>query len=214
MTDNKNNSGGYNSGDRNSGDRNSGDYNSGFYNSGNLNSGFYNSGNRNSGDLNSGVRNSGHCNSGDHNSGLCNSGDYNSGYFNSNTPKVRIFNIDSDLDFDSYIIVELRYLIGNNFKEICTWVYKENMSDQEKSDNPTYETTGGYLKTRDYKYCWQKFWEKRTEDEKKFIKDLPNFNVDIFKEITGIDIAIVSKRKITLELTEEEIEQVNKIINN
>ena len=66
--------------------------NTGYYNSGDYNSGNYNSGDRNSGDYNSGNYNSGYRNSGDYNSG-----DRNSGSFNTDEPTIRMFNKDSGL---------------------------------------------------------------------------------------------------------------------
>jgi hypothetical protein len=192
------NTGYYNSGDRNSGNRNIGSYNAGDYNSGSFNAGYYNSGKLNSGsfnvgDCNSGSYNSGNYNAGSYNSGYCNSGNYNSGncntgHFNSNSPKVRMFNRDTNLDLDSDILKKLRNLIFDNLKSVCTWVYEFKMTNKEKEQNPFYETTGGYLKKRDYKYCWKKFWEKINQEEKDFIKSLPNFDAEIFKEITGIDV--------------------------
>ena len=183
MTNNQNNSGDCNSGHCNSGYCNSGDYNSGHYNSGDCNSG-----DCNSGDCNSGYCNSGDYNSGDHNSGYYNSGHYNSGYFNSDTPNIRIFNQESNLKFDSEILFNLRELIQNKIKFVCTWIYESDMSNEEKEEFPTHKTTGGYLKKRDYKYCWKKGWDNMSEEDKDFIKSLPNFNKEIFKEITGIDI--------------------------
>ena len=233
MTDCKNNSGDRNSGDfnsgnfnngyRNSGDFNSGNFNSGDFNNGNFNSGDFNSGYRNSGDFNSGYRNSGDFNSGNfnsgyfnsgyRNSGYFNSGDFNSGYFNSNAPKVRLFNKDSDLEFNCKELNKLHLIILRNLKTVCAWIEEAKMTDEEKKNNPTYKTTGGYLKKRDYKYCWSKFWEKITQEEKDFIKSLPNFNAEIFEEITGIKVN-QEKKKVTLELTDEELEKIKEIINN
>ncbi|NVM36313.1 MAG: pentapeptide repeat-containing protein [Candidatus Lokiarchaeota archaeon] len=210
MTEGKNNSGNRNSGNRNSGNRNSGDFNSGDFNSGDYNSGDRNSGNRNSGDFNSGYYNSGsynsgyynsgsynsgNCNSGNRNSGHCNSGDRNSGYFNTKTSKVRLFNLESDLDFNSDVIVEIIDIINRNIKDVCVWIYEDDMTDQEKEEYPTYKTTGGYLKKRDYKYCWKKGWEKMSKEEREKIKSLPNFCPKIFEEITGIDINLSDQKK-------------------
>lgn len=208
MTDKNNNSGYGNSGACNSGNRNSGDYNSGYGNSGNYNSGACNSGYGNSGDRNSGYGNSGYCNSGDYNSG-----NYNSGYFNSNTPKVRLFNKDTDLDFHSDLIIKMRKIIFDNINPILTWVYSENMSDEEKKHNPTHQTTGGYLKEQDYKYCWQKGWEKMDKEDKEFIQSLPNFDWDIFTEITGIKRE-KEKKKITFELTQDQIDKIQDILKD
>ena len=201
MIDNKNNSGDYNSGNYNSGN-----YNSGYYNSGDYNSGNYNSGDRNSGD-----RNSGDYNSGDRNSGNYNSGDYNSGYFNSDSPKIRLFNKDTDLDFDSDLIQKMESIISARLTPILTWIYSEKMNDNEKRENPTHETTGGYLKKQDYKYCWEKGWGKMSKEEKDFIINLPNFDWVIFEEITGIK-KVEEKQRITLELTQDQIDRIQGIL--
>jgi hypothetical protein len=127
---------------------------------------------------NSGDYNSGDYNSGDGNSGHYNSGDYNSGFFNTTTPKVRLFNKDSDLDFDSDVVNKLRNL---NVKPILQWVYELDMTEDEKENNPSYKTTGGYLKN-----TGKNDWSQLSDDEKEFIKSLPNYDADIFFVITGV----------------------------
>ena len=189
------NSGNYNSGDRNSGYRNSGHFNSGHFNSGYFNSGNYNRGDRNSGDFNSGHfnsgnynrgdRNSGHRNSGHFNSGDYNSGKRNSGMFNTDEPKMRMFNKDSD-----YTYSEFRNKFG--YKDILLsltiWIYKEHMTDKEKKSVDGWSERGGYLKTLDYKEAWAKAWSEASEKQKNWYKNLPNFDADIFEEITGIKV--------------------------
>ena len=169
------NSGNYNSGNYNSGNRNSGNRNSGYYNSGDYNSGNYNSGNYNSGNRNSGYYNSGYDNSGDFNSG-----NYNSGFFNTNTPKVRLFNQDTDLDFSNKIIQKLRQL---DVKPILQWVYESSMTEEEKQNYPSHKTTGGYLKN-----TGKQDWSKLTNEDKALIKSLPGFDDEIFQQIAGISL--------------------------
>jgi hypothetical protein len=171
------NSGHYNSGDYNSGDRNSGYYNSGHYNSGDYNSGYYNSGHYNSGDYNSGDRNSGDRNSGDYNSG-----DRNSGYLNSTTPTVRLFNKDSKLEFNDSKITTLGIIL-QKVKPLLTWIYESSMTEKEKTYNPSYKTTGGFLKNEG-----RMSWVNVTKKDLEFIKSLPNFSSKVFKEVTGLDI--------------------------
>ena len=62
------------------------------------------------------------------------------------------------------------------------------MSDEEKSIHPEHETTGGYLKTVDFKTACKMMWDKLSDDEKQCVKEIPNFNAEVFKEITGIEI--------------------------
>jgi hypothetical protein len=191
MSDNKNNtgkensgyrnSGNWNSGDWNSGNWNSGDWNSGNWNSGNRNSGDCNSGNRNSGDWNSGNRNSGDWNSGNRNSGDCNSGDWNSGFFNTDEPAVRLFNKDSGLKRSE---LNLPYFDVSPTE----WVPEENMTDQQKIDDPDFHVKKGTLIKRTYQEAWRIGWDKAPQEEKDKLFALPNFCPEIFKEITGIDV--------------------------
>ena len=68
------------------------------------------------------------------------------------------------------------------------WIVLSDMTDQEKSDHPECETFGGYLKTYGYKEAWKEMWKSLSEKEKQSILDLPNFDKDIFFDITGIRI--------------------------
>ena len=176
------NSGDYNSGDHNSGNWNSGNWNSGDYNSGDDNSGNWNSGNWNSGDWNSGNRNSGDRNSGYYNSGDWNSGNCNSGFFNTETPPVRIFNKETnvplkDIDFPSFLYFNLN-----------VWVPHDTATEEEKEAYKTeIETCGGFLKTLSYKEAFRLAWDKADKEEHKKLLKLPNWDNEIFKEISGID---------------------------
>jgi len=181
------NSGDYNSGDYNSGNRNSGDYNSGNCNSGDYNSGDYNSGNWNSGNRNSGDYNSGNCNSGNWNSGDWNSGDFSTGFFNSIEQPLCAFNKPLDIDrnaFNSNLAVRaMDWKYENDW-----WIYSENMTAEEKEAHPEHETTGGYLKSVDFKTACGIMWDNMTEDERVAVKDIPNFDASVFEEITGIKV--------------------------
>ena len=129
----KGNSGNRNSGNYNSGNYNSGNRNSGNRNSGNRNSGKYNSGNRNSGYYNSGNYNSGHYNSGYYNSGYYNSGDYNSGHCNTNSPKVRMFNHETEFNFTDKSIVRFNEILFNcpQSYKYSDFIDKSKMSEEE-----------------------------------------------------------------------------------
>ena len=161
---------------------NTGDWNSGDWNSGHRNSGDWNSGYWNSGDRNSGYWNSGYCNSGDCNSGDWNSGDWNSGLFNTDEPYMRMFNKETKIKRSEFNFPSMEYF------DVSYWVSEENMTKEEKKEYPTYKTTGGYLKKVDYKEAWAIFWRRTTEENRQKFLDMPNFDAEIFKEITGIDI--------------------------
>ena len=201
------NSGNYNSCNYNSGDCNSGNCNSGDCNSGNYNSGNYNSGNRNSGDCNSGNYNSGDCNSGDCNSGDCNSGNYNSGdcnsgnrnsgdwnkcnfsngCFNTGISKIYMFDKISDWTYADWLKSRAR-LILMRMPYGLDYIYLEGMTEEEIKEHPEAEVTGGYLKQMGCDEKVKGWWKNLTDKDKNCIKSLPNFDPDIFKEITGIDV--------------------------
>ena len=192
------NSGDWNSGDWNSGNRNSGNRNSGNRNSGNRNSGNRNSGNRNSGDCNSGNRNSGDWNSGNRNSGNRNSGDWNSGdwnkcsfsngCFNTVSPKIYLFNKPSEWTYQDWLNSEARYLLNQIPGDVLEYIYLSDMTDEEKAAHPEAETTGGYLKILDNSECAVIWWRGLSDRQKAVITAIPNFDKEIFKQITGIDV--------------------------
>ena len=178
------NTGEKNRGIYNSGNRNSGNYNSGYRNSGYYNSGDCNRGYRNSGDYNSGDYNSGYYNSGEYNSGEYNSGDCNSGYFNTNSPdKIRIFNTWVDMTHEEF---NKKYDIYADIP-LNVWVDEKDMTEQELKEFPEAKQMGGYLKTLPFKEACVIWWNENPERHKDFL-ELPAFNAEIFKEITGIDV--------------------------
>ena len=181
-----------NSGNCNSGNYNSGNYNSGDCNSGNCNSGDCNSGNYNSGNYNSGNRNSGDCNSGNYNSGNCNSGDWNkcnfsNGCFNTGISKIYMFDKISDWTYSDWFKSRARHILSGMPYRL-DYIYLEDMTEKEIKNHPEAEVTGGYLKQMDYDEKVKEWWKSLTDKDKNCIKSLPNFDPDIFKEITGIDV--------------------------
>ena len=182
------NSGNRNSGDYNSGNRNSGNRNSGNRNSGNRNSGDWNSGDWNSGDWNSGNRNSGDWNSGDWNSGDWNKCSFSNGCFNTVEPKIYLFNKPSDWTYRDWLNSDARYLLNQIPGDVLEYVWFEDMTDEEKTAHPEAKTTGGYLKQLDNSECGSIWWRGLNDYEKSIIKAIPNFDKEIFKEITGVDV--------------------------
>ena len=181
------NSGDWNSGDWNSGDCNSGNRNSGDWNSGDWNSGDCNSGNRNSGDWNSGDWNSGDCNSGNRNSGDWNKCSFSNGCFNTAVPKIYLFNKLSDWTYKDWCDSHACYIL-NKMPGNLEYVSYEDMTDEEKAAHPEAKITGGYLKQLENSERRSIWWKNLNARQKSIIKSIPNFNKEIFKEITGIDV--------------------------
>ncbi len=166
------------------------DENTGLFNSGDRNSGDCNSGDCNSGDFNSGDRNSGDCNSGDCNSGYRNSGDFNScdyssGLFCTQDPKVKIFDIETDMTMKEVIQTDWYRMLFKYSIGLTRWI--EN-TDEEKQSDKDKDLIGGYLKTYTYKEACKNWWDKYTDKEKAVIMSMPNFDKDKFKQITGIEV--------------------------
>ena len=171
-----------NTGKGNPGYSNSGDWNSGDGNSGYSNSGDWNPGDGNSGDGNSGNRNSGDWNSGNRNSGYGNKSDRQSGIFNSTETTVRMFNKETNLKWEE---IDHPNFYGFNLNE---WVSESEMTDEEKKADPQFFVRGGYLKTYEWEEAWANFWRDTDEENCQKFLNLPNFDADVFKEITGIDV--------------------------
>ena len=137
---------------------------------------------RNAGNWNTGECNAGDLNTGDWNTGDYNTGDYNVGDLNTNTPTVRLFNKDSGWEFFSAKHLNLRQIIRYYQKTLCEWINTCDMSAKEKEDNPTHETTQGYLKVNKTLYNGIEV----TKEHREFLESVPNFCPKIFKECTGI----------------------------
>ena len=167
----------------NSGNRNSGDWNSGDWNSGNRNSGNRNSGDWNSGDWNSGNRNSGNRNSGDWNK-TC----FSNGCFNTESPKIFLFNKPSDWTYQDWLNSDARYILMDCPSNVLSWIWEDDMTDEEKEQHPEYSVTGGFLKHIEKETGRQMWWDGLSDRKKTIVMNLPNFDKDIFKEITGIDV--------------------------
>ena len=168
---------------------NSGDWNSGDRNSGNWNSGDWNSGDRNSGNCNSGNWNSGNWNSGDWNSGDWNAASFSNGCFNTASTKIYMFNKPTDWTLGHWLNCHARYLLNQIEDCPLEYVYLSNMTDEEKAAHPEAETTRGYLKERTTADNARKWWAGLSADDRNVILSLPNFDAEIFKEITGIDVS-------------------------
>jgi hypothetical protein len=205
-----------NTGDYNTGKWNTGKWNTGYCNTGHCNTGDNNTGYCNTGSRNTGSRNTGYCNTGSRNTGSrntgirntgsWNAGDYNTGYCNTHTPKVIMFNKQTDLNFGSIPFPDFFYF------RLTEWINESDMTDKEKDTYPSYITTGGYLKCYDYKQAFKNSYNKASQKDKDSVKDLPNFDADIFYEISGIKVDGDNSEELTLEQVYKELGRDIKII--
>ena len=184
----KNCTGRCNTGDWNTGDWNTGNRNTGDWNTGDCNTGDCNTGNRNTGDCNTGDWNTGDWNTGDWNTGDWNKSSFNTGCFMTEEQNIMFFNKPSDWTYNDWLRSDARYLLNRIPKNVVEWIYSEDMTDEEKAEHPTHETTGGYLKVLDESDCGQLWWGSLSDRQKNIIKALPNFDPEIFEQCTGINV--------------------------
>ena len=170
------------------GDCNTGDWNTGDWNTGDCNTGNRNTGNWNTGDWNTGNRNTGDWNTGDWNTGDWNTGSNSSGCFNTITQPIIMFNKSCDWTLDDWRRSDARYYLNEIPKNLLEWIIKDDMTEEEKTTHPEYETTGGYLKMLDETECAQVWWDAAPEYKRRAIMELPNFDAKIFEKCTGIKI--------------------------
>ena len=174
IVDDRRNTGHHNSGNCNSGNCNSGDCNAGDCNAGNCNTGNMNTGSNNRGTMNAGYCNQGYHNSGNYNSGNCNSGNYNSGNCNSGDCNAGNCNTGhwNSGDYNSGIF---------NTVTPCMMAFNA----------PTFISFDEFIKAIDYDFnylCSRIETKNLMKEDYDRIRNLPNFDAKIFKEITGIDI--------------------------
>lgn len=144
--------------------------------------------NRNNGNRNSGDYNNGDCNSGDWNSGDWNRTCFSNGCFNTESPKIFLFNKPSHWTYYDWLDSDARCILTGCPTNNLSWISKCDMTDEEKTAHPEYKVTGGFLKHIEKETERQKWWDSLSDSQKKTVKQLPNFDKDIFKEITGISV--------------------------
>ena len=155
-------------------------------NTGYRNTGYWNTGNSNTGNSNTGNWNTGNSNTGNSNTGNWNTGNWNTGDLNTSTPKVRLFNKETTIEFGSAEHYEYTEILTKYSKPLCEWVSTPNMTEQEKKENPTHETTQGYLKVNGI--C--AIDGKVSQEDEAILRALPNFDEEILKQCTGIDLSL------------------------
>jgi len=77
-------------------------------------------------------------------------------------------------------------IISSDFL-LTKWV---EYSAEEKAQDETKRLIGGYLKTYSYQEACKNWWENMTKENREIIMSMPNFDAEIFKEITGIEVKI------------------------
>lgn len=148
-------------------------------------------------------------NTGYWNTGDRNTGNGNTGYMNSVSPEdCLIFNKSS-----THTLWENAKKPEWIYCNLTRWIVESDMSDKEKEAYPSYATTGGYLKCySSLTHAYIEAWEKADEADRAFTRKLPNFDEAVFEEVFGFNPWRTKKTEVTLTLTDEQLEQVKKLI--
>jgi hypothetical protein len=153
----------YNTGSWNTGSWNTGSWNTGDMNTGNRNIGNRNTGSWNTGDWNTGNRNTGGWNTGNWNTGGWNTGNCNTGDWNKSNRNTGFFNtIDPDIQV---------------FNKPCK---REDWENVNKPSFIYFDLNGTYRES------WRKAYDSASDEEKRLLVKLPNFDAKVFQEISGI----------------------------
>ena len=183
-----------NTGNCSTGYRSTGDWSTGYWSTGNCSTGNRSTGNCSTGDWSTGNCSTGDYSTGHWSTGNCSTGDYSTGHWSTSDYSTGHFSTIDDTGFSAFnkpcnrkqwAQADIPSWLYFNLTE---WVDKEDMTDLEKQDHPTYETTGGYLKKYEYQEAWKKSYDNATREEQLKIKSLPNFDAEVFYEISGIKI--------------------------
>ena len=172
-----------NTGIFNTGHWNTGDRNTGHWNTGDRNTGDRNTGDRNTGDRNTGYRNTGHWNTGHWNTGHWNKCNYSTGFFNTKEQNVTIFNQPSGMSYEDFINSKYYDALASSNFTLTEWIY---YTEEEKKESIIRQCIGGYLKSYTYQEACKNWWNGMSEDNRKIVMSIPNFDKKVFEEITGI----------------------------
>jgi hypothetical protein len=176
----KHNTGRGNTGDCNTGDCNTGNRNTGNRNTGHGNTGHGNTGNKNAGDWNAGDGNTGHGNTGD-----WNSANYSTGFFNSKEQRIYVFNKPLTISRDEFLKHRGVQVLRCTTLPLTKWVPLSDILEPTEED----KARDGRLVERSYKEAWVILWGNLSYSEKEAVKTIPNFDADVFEEITGIRVS-------------------------
>ena len=152
--------------------------------------GYRNAGNYNTGDCNAGNYNTGDWNAGNYNTGDWNATDHSTGCFNTVEQKICLFDKPSDWTYRDWILSDARAILCTMPNELA-WVDFADMTADEKIACPDAKTTDGYLK--EYSVSEQtkrvnRWWHSLPKEKQESVMSMPNFDKEIFKQITGIDV--------------------------
>ena len=98
---------------------------------------------------------------------------------------MRLFNKETDFTMEEFMETEWYAVLTSGEFNLTKWRY---YTDEEKAQDERKRLIGGELITIPYKEACANWWASLSEVDKAIIKTIPNFDANIFAEITGIDV--------------------------
>lgn len=183
-------------------------YSTGKYSTGNRSTGYHSTGDCSTGNRSTGKYSTGDWSTGNRSTGNWSISNYSTGHFSTEDyAGFGAFNKPCTLEEWG----EAKKPDFIYFK-LTQWVPSEGMTTKEKEDNPTHKITGGYLKVYEHKEAWRQAWEKATDADKELLYALPNFDAEVFKEISGIDVNEDSTKELTIAEIEKQLGYKIKVV--
>jgi len=147
--------------------------------------GHYSTGYRSTGNYSTGDCSTGDCSTGYRSTGHYSSSNRSTGHFSTNHGKPSFFDkpFNGTWDEAGALIPYVSLKLG------AYWVESSEMTEQQKADNPSHETTGGVLLSYNHTYhqAWAIAWAEMDQATRDRFLNLPNFDAAKFQQITGID---------------------------
>ena len=193
----------WSTGDRSTGDGSTGDWSTGYGSTG-----YGSTGDWSTGYGSTGYGSTGNGSTGNGSTGNWSTGNWSTGHF-------------SSVDYDGFSAFNKPCnpqvwddAIKPNFLffGLVEWVESKDMTDKEKLNNSSHITTGGYQKTYEYKEAWRRSWDKTSYEDRELVLSLPNFDADIFLEISGIDVRKELCEGKTVEISNESARALGLIV--
>jgi len=92
------------------------------------------------------------------------------------------------------------------------WIAESEMTDEEKKEQPYFHVRQGYLKTFTWDEAWANYWRDSDEEERQKVLNLPNFDWEIFTEITGIKPDQIKEESIEIEGKKYTLSEIKKAL--
>ena len=196
--------GDWSTGDRSTADRSTGHQSTGYGSTGDQSTGYGSTGDQSTGDRSTGDQSTGYGSTGYGSAGYRSTGNWSISSYSTGH-----FSTEDYAGFGAFNKTCTPDEWANAYRpdwlyfHLTEWVSDSGMSDQEKEDNPSYKTTGGYLRVYGYQEAFQKSYNAANREEQLKIKELPNFDADVFFEISGIRIDAETEEMTLAEVCKE-----------